>query len=364
MPNLSNLVFLPAIMAGLISYLLTPLVIKLAKKMGIIDDPATHIHPKVIHTYPTPRGGGVAIFIAIALTALVFLPFDKHLKGILAGATIVAVMGFLDDKYNLNPYLRLLIGLLAAGAVVAAGIGIAFISNPFAQNALTHGVVDLSQPQIAFSLFGQAHTIWVLSDLFAFIWIVFMMNMLNMGAKGIDGQLSGVVAIAAATIAALSLRFSADITQWPVIILASITAGAFLGFLPWHIYPQKIMPGYGGATLAGYILAVLSILSTTKVGTLIVVLGVPLVDTGYTIVRRILAGRSPVWGDRGHLHHMLLDAGWSKPKVASFYWAITALLGIIALNLNTPSKFYTIIGVALAIGGLIMWLTYRPKSSK
>jgi UDP-GlcNAc:undecaprenyl-phosphate GlcNAc-1-phosphate transferase len=171
------------------------------------------------------------------------------------------------------------------------------------------------------------------------------------------------VAIAAITIAALSLRFSADITQWPVIILASITAGAFLGFLPWHIYPQKIMPGYGGATLAGFLLAVLSILSTTKVGILVVVLGVPLVDTGYTIVRRILAGKSPVWGDRGHLHHRLLDAGWSKPKVALFYWAITAFLGLIALNLNTPSKFYTIVSVAVFVLGLIVWLTYRPKSS-
>lgn len=363
MPNLANLVIAPAVVAGAISYLVTPIIIKFAKRLGIIDDPAKHKHPKVIHTYPTPRGGGLAIFAAVFIAALIFLPLDKHLVGILAGASLAAVMGFLDDKYNLNPYLRLTIGVLAAGAVVTAGIGIAFISNPFTQNAVIHGIINLSQPQIAFSLFGQTHTIWVLSDIFALVWITFMMNMLNMGAKGLDGQLTGVVAIAAATIAALSLRFSADITQWPVIILASITAGAFLGFLPWHIYPQKIMPGYGGATLAGFLLAVLSILSTTKVGTLIVVLGVPLVDTGYTIVRRIVSGKSPVWGDRGHLHHRLLDAGWSKPKVAAFYWAITAALGLIALNLNTPSKFYTIVGVTVAVGGLILWLTYRPKSS-
>ena len=357
MPNLSSLVFLPAILAAVIAYLATPVIIKFSKRLGIIDDPAKHKHPSVIHTRPTPRGGGMAIFLAVLVASLVFLPLDKHLRGILGGATIIALMGFLDDRHNLNPYLRLGVGFLAAGAVVAAGIGISFISNPLG------GIIDLSQPQIAFSLFGQTHTIWILSDLFALFWITFMMNMLNMGAKGIDGQLTGVVAIAAITIAALSLRFSADIAQWPVIILASITAGAFLGFLPWHIYPQKIMPGYGGATLAGVLLAVLSILSTTKVGILVVVLGVPLVDTGYTIVRRILAGKSPVWGDRGHLHHRLLDAGWSKPKVALFYWAITALLGLIALNLNTPSKFYTIVSVAVLVLGLIVWLTYRPKSS-
>ena len=113
--------------------------------------------------------------------------------------------------------------------------------------------------------------------------------------------------------------------------------------------------------MAGYLLAVLSILSTTKVGALMVVLGVPLIDTGYTIVRRIISGRSPVWGDRGHLHHRLLDAGLSKRQVAYFYWAITAILGFLALNLNTATKLYTMIGVALGLGGLILWLTYRPK---
>ena len=121
------------------------------------------------------------------------------------------------------------------------------------------------------------------------------------------------------------------------------------------------MPGYGGSTLAGYLLAVLSILSTTKVGALMVVLGVPLIDTGYTIIRRILTGKSPVWGDRGHLHHRLLDAGMTKTQVALFYWGITAVLGFAAINLNTGAKIYTMVGVATFVGGLIIWLTYHPK---
>ncbi|EKD62780.1 MAG: undecaprenyl-phosphate alpha-N-acetylglucosaminyltransferase, partial [uncultured bacterium] len=226
---------------------------------------------------------------------------------------------------------------------ISIGIGIGFINNPFGT-----GIIDLAKYPI-------------LSDLIALFWIVFLMNILNMGAKGVDGQLSGTVAVAAIVIGILSLKFSADIAQWPVIILASITAGSFLGFLPWHIYPQKIMPSFSGSNLAGFMLAILSILSTTKVGTLAVVLGVPIIDTGYTIIRRIASGKSPVWGDRGHLHHKLLDNGWSKRQVAIFYWVVTAVLGVFSLSLNASLKLYTIIGVAFLVGGLLLWLTYRSK---
>ncbi|MEJ2441564.1 MAG: MraY family glycosyltransferase [Patescibacteria group bacterium] len=355
MNNLFKLAILPGLISLIIAFLSTPLVIKLANKFKIIDDPRKSRHPKVIHKYPVPRSGGVAIFIALLIASVIFLPLDKHLLGILAGALVLTIVGVLDDKYDLNPYLRLLAGFFAAGLPIIAGIGISFISNPL------NGIIDLSHPQITFELLGGSHSIWIISDIFALLWIVFMMNMLNMGAKGIDGQLPGISAIAAITIAALSIKFSADITQWPIIILAAITAGAFLGFLPWNFYPQKIMPGYSGSTLAGYLLAVLSILATTKVGTLIVVLGVPLVDTGYAIVRRILRGKSPVWGDRKHLHHKLLDSGLSKRQVVYLYWASTALLGTLALYLNTSTKLYTIVGVAILVGGLLLWLTYRPK---
>ncbi len=355
MDSLRNLFLLPWIVSAVIAFLTTPLAIKFAKRIGIIDDPAKNKHPKVIHTYPIPRGGGIPIFLALLASSLVFLPIDKHLIGILIGAIVLVIMGVLDDKYNLNPYLRLIIGMIAAAIPIAFGIGISFISNPIG------GIINLSQPQISFDLFGQTHSIWIISDLFAILWITFLMNIVNMGAKGVDGQLSGVTVIAALTIAFLSLRFSADITQWPVIILAAITAGAYFGFLPWHIFPQKIMPGYSGSTLAGYLLAILSILSTTKVGTLVVVLGIPLIDTGYTIIRRILNHKSPVWGDRGHLHHKLLDAGLSKTQVAVFYWIITAILGFMALNLNTANKIYTMVGIAMFLGGLILWLTHNPK---
>lgn len=341
MSKILYLLLLPLSLSAIVSYTVTPIVIRYSKKLKIIDDPKKNSHPKKIHTIPTPRGGGIPIFLAILISSFVFIPVDKHLIAILVGAFIIFVMGFLDDRYDLNPYVRLGLGFLAAFIPIASGIGISFLTNPFG------GIIDLSKP--------------VISDLFSLIWIVFMMNMLNMGAKGVDGQLSGVVIISAITISALSFFYSADITQWPVILLASITTGAFVGLFPWHKFPQKIMPGYGGSTLAGYMLAIASILSTTKVGTLIVVLGIPLIDTGYTIFRRILSGKSPFWGDRGHLHHKLLDSGFSKKQVSQIYWSFTAILGILALNLNSTYKLYTIIGVSLVLGGLIIWLTYRSK---
>jgi len=374
MSLIAKLAILPGLSALILSFISTPLAIKTAKKLRLIDDPKTHKHPKVIHKYPVPRGGIISIFIGVFASTLLFLPFDRHISGILAGAFILTVLGLFDYKFDLNPHFRLFIMFLAAAFPIASGIGVPFIKIPYIADAVsassllnnfiyadpTRDIIELSHPQIAVSIFGSVHNILILADIFAFIWIVYLMNILNMGAKGIDGQLPGVVVIAAITIAALSLKYSADITQWPIIILASITAGTYLGFLPWNFYPQKIMPGFGGSTLAGYLLAILSILSTAKVGTLLVVLGIPLMDSGYAVVRRVASGKSPVWGDRKHLHHKLLDLGLNKRQVAILYWVTTAFLGILALNLKSDYKLYTIVGVAILVGGIMLWITYRP----
>jgi len=350
-----KIIFLPLIISFFISFVFTPLVILFYRKLGWVEKPH---RKKDTHTYPIPRGGGIPILIALILTTIIFLPQDKHWWGIIGGVILLGIMGVLDDRVDINPYLRLLGCFLAAGMVVAAGIGIAFITNPLG------GIIKLDQPRIYFNLLGETRSIWILADAFALFWIVFLTNIVNW-AKGFDGQLPGIVAIAALTIAILALRFSADITQWPVAILAAATAGAYLGFLPFNFYPQKIMPGYGGGAIAGFMLAVLAILSTTKVGTAIVVLGIPFIDAVYSIVRRIASGRSPVWGDRGHLHHKILDEWkWGKRKAAIFYWLITAFLGFLALNLSSLQKFYTIIMLAVIIGGLFLWFKYWKVFSK
>ncbi|MDO8599849.1 MAG: MraY family glycosyltransferase, partial [bacterium] len=271
------------------------------------------------------------------------------------GALVVVAIGFLDDRRDTNPYMRLVAQFIAAGIVAAAGIGIAFATNP-----MTGGILDFSIFKFTFTTYGEVHSVWILSSLLAIVWIVSLMNSVSW-SSGVDGQLSGFTAIAALFITLSSLEYSADITQWPATILAAATFGAFLGFLPWHVFPQKIMPGFGGATLAGFMLAVLSILTATKVGTLLLILGIPIADSAIVAVRRLLQGKSPVWGDRKHLHHRLLDAGWSKQKIAIFYWGTTALLGVLALNLNAQGKLYTMVGIVLLVGGLMFWTKLNAK---
>jgi len=349
---------LPFLVATLISFITTPLVILAFKKIGLLDNPRKHKQAKNTHTYPVPRGGGIPIFLSL-LTTLFFLPFDKHLRGILFGAGIALIVGLLDDKYEekIHPLLRLASNFLAAGVVVASGIDVAFINNPFG------GIIRLDLPQICFSFLNTPHCLWVLADLLAIIWIAWTMNFVGWSG-GVEGQLPGMVVIAALTIASLSLKFSADITQWPVIIIALILAGAYLGFLPWNFYPQKIMPGYGGKTLAGFMLAVLSILSTAKVATLMIVLGVPLIDASYLIIKRIISGRAPIWGGREHLHHRLLALGWGKRKISLFYWGITLVLAILALQLNSKQKFYTMFMLIILFLGGILWLNWLSISLK
>lgn len=353
--QLNLLTLLPFIVSFTLSFAAAPLSITIARRFNLIDDPKKNKHPKVIHTKATPRAGVIGISLAIILTIILFLPIDGHIQAILAGVLLLTILGVLDDRYNLHPYIRLIVQGIAACLPIISGIGIAYITNPFG------GVIDLSHPQISFFLFGQMRSIWILSDAFAFVWIVSLMNFLNLGAKGVPGQLSGVVGITAIIIALLSLQFSADITEWPVIVLASILGGAYLGFLPWHIFPQRIMPGFGGSNVAGYLLAILAILTTTKVGTLLVVMGVPLTDTTYIIIRRIIEGKSPVWGDKTHLHHKLMNLGFSPEQTALFYWVATAVLGAIALNLHAADKLYTIIGISVGLGGFLIWYKNHLK---
>jgi UDP-GlcNAc:undecaprenyl-phosphate/decaprenyl-phosphate GlcNAc-1-phosphate transferase len=337
---------------------ITPIVIRFAQQYKLVDDPKKRFHPAHVHTGIIPRAGGLAIYIGIAVGIIAFLGFTKITIGLLVAGFLLTVIGLLDDKKDVNPYVRLVTNTITTLCVVGVGIGIPYITNP-----ITGGVLRLDTLRVSFEFFGS-HSILVWSDLFAFLWIMWTMNIIGWSA-GVDGQMPGFVAIAAAFLGLLSMRFTTiDQSQQLVTLLAFLVSGAFAGFIPWNFFPQKIMPGYGGKTLAGLFLAVLGILSYGKVGTALLVLGIPTMDAIYTLARRIGGGKSPVRADRGHLHHLLMDLGWGKRRIALFYWGVSIILGSVALIVTSQQKLFVLLFVAVAFGGFLLWINFFTQFSK
>ncbi len=346
-------------MSFLLAAYIAPAVIRWYKKNDWIDHPDTHRHVKVVHTSPIPRGGGIVIGVGILASSLLFLPMTAQTIAILLSVLVLTIMGTYDDIFDLNPYFRFIIGGLVAVLVVASGITVQYITNP-----LGEGVIFLNQLTVSLPIAGQIKSFSIFSSIIGILWILWNMNVVNW-SKGVDGQLPGTVAIAAFFIALLANRFNGDPTQTPVILLSLITAGAYLGLLVWNIYPQKMLPGYGAGSLGGFLLAVLSILSGAKLATALLVLAIPTADAVFTILRRLARRKSPFWGDRGHLHHKLLDVlGWSKRKIALFYWCTTAFFGIIALQLKPEQKLFTIVLIISLVFGFLIWAKLFISFSK
>ncbi|OGK17908.1 hypothetical protein A3G67_05030 [Candidatus Roizmanbacteria bacterium RIFCSPLOWO2_12_FULL_40_12] len=327
----------------LLSFLFTRPTIYLAKKLDFVTDSKKKTHPAHTHKGKIPRGGGAPIFLAFLLTTLLFIPPNKIVVGILLASFCMVVVGLLDDYFDLSPYGRFIANVLISVLVIGFGLGIPFVSSPFG------GVIRLDQWKIPLELFGTQHTILVVADLLAIIWLVWTTNMVNW-SKGVDGQLPGFVGIAAIFLGLLSQRFiTHDISAQYVMLLSFIIAGAYLGFLPYNRYPQKIMPGYGGGALAGFWLGILSILSFGKIGTALLILSVPMIDAVYTIIRRIKNKQSPFRADWGHFHHKLLDIGWGRRRIAVFYWIVTLVFGIASLFLEGLEKLIAFSTVAILL---------------
>jgi UDP-GlcNAc:undecaprenyl-phosphate GlcNAc-1-phosphate transferase len=330
--------------AAAISFVGTLITIPLAKRLQLVTDKTKRHHPAHTHTGIIPRGGGIPIYLALLLTALIFIPMNKILTGILIANFLLLIVGLLDDYYDVSPYWRFGANIAISALVVMFGLGIPFVSNPFG------GVIRLDQIVWSFDLFGE-HTILVVSNLLAILWLSWVMNMVNW-SKGVDGQLPGFVAITALFLGLLSQRFTAhDISTQNVAFLSFIVSGAYLGFLPFNFYPQKIMPGYGGGALAGFLLGILAILSFGKLGTAVLILAIPTIDAVYVMIRRIKNKKSPFRADWGHFHHRLLEIGWGKRRIAIFYWLVSFFLGICSLFLEGYEKLvaFVSIGVMLII---------------
>ena len=335
--------FISIILSALISFLLTPLVRNFFIAHSWIEDP--QVKQKKNHNATAissvPRGGGIPIYLAILITSLIFLPPDKYLIAILIASFLTLAVGVWDDIKDISPRFRLVTNILAALIIVASGIGISYISNPLG------GIINFSQ-----------NNLWFLADILAVFWIIWCMNITGWAA-GVEGQLPGFVSISAIFIGILGLRFSQDTTQWPVIILAGAVAGSYLGFLPYNFFPQSIMPGYSGKSLAGLFLALLSILSGAKLATLLLLLGIPMIDAVFVLFRRLKNHHSLLLSDNQHLHHQLLKYGWTRPQIAIFYWLISLSLGFLSLFLNSQQKMYVFVGLFFLFVGFILKISRR-----
>lgn len=355
MNTILTMLIAPFVLSAVIVALATPIMIYLAKKYELVDDPQHRFHPAAVHVGSIPRAGGAALFLGIVISLFLFLPITPQVVGILLGSAILVIVGLFDDKHDVHPVIRLSTNAIACFIVIISGVSIPYITHP-----LGDGILHLDT--ITFQLGNIA--IAPLPIILSFIWIYWTMNIIGWSA-GVDGQLPGVVVIGAMVLGVLSLRYSiADPTQLHVTVLAVIVAGSFLGFLPWNFFPQKIMPGYGGKTLAGFLLAVLGILSYGKLGTALLVLGIPMIDALFTMTRRVSKGKSPIWADRGHLHHQLLDLGLSKRTIALLYWLLSAILGAIALSVTSTQKIFLFLFVTVIVGGFLIWVNWALRFSR
>ena len=347
---LLNVTFLPFIAAFIAVSVLTPISIGFIKKLGLIDDPKKHKHPAILHEKPTPRGGAIPFFIGVLIVSLLFIPISKTVFFLFLGSFLALIVGVLDDKFDISPYFRFILNIISAVIIVAGGISIPFVTNPFG------GTLHLDSLNLSFTFLNQG-IVLLFSDLVAIVWFVWVMNILNW-SKGVDGQMPGIIAISGIVIGILSLRFPI-LTQSDLIsaTLSFTLAGASLGFLIFNFYPAKIFPGYG-ATSIYLLLAAVSILSSVKLATAILVMGIPMIDGTVTIVRRILSGKSPFRHDKKHFHHLLLEMGLGQRKVALFYWLISAILGSLSLFLSSKGKLFAVIMIIIVLGGSLLFLHF------
>ncbi len=324
---------------------LTPLVRRLAIRLQTVDAP----NHRRVNASPVPRGGGIAVavsFLAVAIATLVAndrmqfvnLPFTispQELAGLFVGGAVATAIGFLDDYFQLRARWQLLGQVAVAVLAIGAGITVTYLANPFGP-----GSIVLEGPFAA----G-----------FTMVWIIGMINSINF-IDGLDGLSSGIALIAAVTLGLISL--TTTISQPFIAVLCFVLAGSLLGFLRWNFHPATIFIGTSGVMFVGYTLAVLAVLGTAKVAVAVLVLGVPIIDTFWIIVRRLVSGSSPFTPDRGHIHHRLLDLGLSHASTVLVIYGICVLLAALTFVLSGTQQLYAFMGLVL-LSGLVLFLATR-----
>ncbi len=321
--NMIAVILLPLVVALVISFLSTPIVKSFAYKLGAIDVPKDE---RRMHKVPIPRMGGLAIFLGFIISVLLFVEVDDQMKGILLGSVIIVVMGIIDDITPLRASLKFVIQILAALIPVYYGVQITCISNPnlFSDNPYWN--------------FG-----W-LSIPITVIWIVGLTNAVNL-IDGLDGLAIGVSSISALTMLAIAIL----VAEPQVAVIMAALVGACIGFMPYNMNPAKIFMGDTGSTFLGYILACITIQGLFKFYAVIsfvvpfLILGLPIFDTMFAIIRRISHGQNPMAPDRSHVHHRLIDMGLNQKQAVAVLYVISAILGLSAVVLATSGEIKAIL---------------------
>jgi len=311
-------------LAFLMTYILTPLVRRLAFRVGALDQP----DPRKIHHQPMPRLGGLAIYLVFVVIVFFSQSWDIRLLGLLLGGTIIVITGIIDDIRGLSAWVKLLVQILAAFILFIVGIRVDFLTNPF------NGLVMLGS-------FAAPITIF---------WIVGITNALNL-IDGLDGLATGTAAIASATLGVIALMEG----NIMIATLDFVITGACLGFLRYNFYPAKIFLGDSGSLFLGFNLAALSVLGLTKSATIIsliipvVVLGIPIMDTSFATLRRYLQHKPIFQPDKEHFHHRFLEKGWSQKKTVLVIYGVNGILGMSAILLNVLTSNQAMVLLAVLV---------------
>lgn len=325
---------------------------RFAERFGLLDQPG----PRRVKTTPVPRIGGMAIYFGflLAIGVSLALPVDRFAEEIaritllVIGGTIVVATMFFDDVIGLRPRTKLAIQVGVALLMVTprlhdaqAGIVIESFNVPFV------GTVELPlAPALLFTVF----------------WIIGMMNALNW-SDGLDGLAGSITLIAALILFLHTFFWPRGNPQFTISLLAIALAGAVIGFLPFNWHPSRIIMGDSGAMFLGFALATISIIGGAKIATALLALGVPIVDMAWVIFFRMLHRRSPAMADRGHLHHRLLDAGWTQQQVVAAYASLAGLFGLCGLILPSRElKLGALVALGITVLALVAWLASRPRS--
>ncbi|MCR5825364.1 MAG: undecaprenyl/decaprenyl-phosphate alpha-N-acetylglucosaminyl 1-phosphate transferase [Oscillospiraceae bacterium] len=302
--------------AMLVSFILSPLVKSFAYKIGAIDVPKDK---RRMHKKPTPRLGGLAIFLGFLFSILIFArPFNMQLRGILLGSVMIVVLGVVDDSTPLRAGFKFLVQIAAALVAVYHGVVVQILSNP---NVLS------DEP---YWFLGWA------SVPITVLWIVGITNSVNL-IDGLDGLANGVSTISALSTLVIALLVSEAQTA---IVMAALV-GACVGFMPYNKNPAQMFMGDTGSTFLGFILATMSIQGLFKYYAIIsfavpfLILGLPMFDTLFAIVRRLAHGQNPMSPDRGHIHHRLIDMGLSQKQAVAALYVVSSILGLSAVVLTT-----------------------------